>query len=171
VFDRLVEFLIQSMELFRFWIVLDSFEQGVLLRLGKFVRVVEPGLHFMWPFRIDHVLYESVVPTTHSMGNESITTKDGKSVGFHAIITYKVHDIRKAMLEIAETDHAVRDACQGEVGRVLRDHDWCDIIGSTEILDKLTAACRKRAFRYGIEVMSVQLAGLALVKTIRLMQN
>lgn len=171
MFDRLVEFIIQSIELFRFWIVLDPYEQGVLLRLGKFVRVVEPGFHFIWPFRVDHVMFESVVPTTHSLGNESITTRDGRSVGFHAIITYKVHDIEKAMLKISDTDHAVRDACGGEVGRVLRDHDWCDIIGSAEILEKLTEACRKRGFKYGIEIMSVQLAGLALVKSIRLMND
>lgn len=171
MFDRLVELVVQFADLFRFWVVLDSFEQGVLLRLGKFERVVEPGLHFIWPFHIDHVLYENVVPTTHSLGNESTTTKDGKSVGFHAVVTYKVHDIRKAMLEINDTDHAVRDACAGEIGRVLREHNWCDIIGSAEILDKLTGACRKRGFRYGIEVMSVQFAGLALVKSIRLMQN
>lgn len=171
MFDRLVDFVVQFADLFRFWVVLNPYEQGVLLRLGRFVRVVEPGLHFIWPFHVDHLIYQSVVPTTHSLGNESITSKDGKGVGFHAIITYKIHDIEKAMLEVSDTDHAVRDACAGEIGRVLRDHDWRDIIGSAEILDKLTAACRKRGFRYGIEIMSVQLAGLALVKSIRLMQN
>lgn len=147
------------------------YEQGVLLRLGKFVKVIEPGLTWIWPFQIDSVLFEKVVPTTHSLGNESITTRDGKSVGYHAIVTYKVRDIEKALLEIDDTDHAVRDACAGEIGRVLREHDWCGIIGSATILDELTAACRKRGFRYGIEIMSVQLAGLALVKSIRLMQN
>lgn len=170
MFDRLVEFIIQSIELFRFWVVLDSFEQGVLLRLGKFVRVIDPGLHFIWPFRIDHVLFESVVPTTHSLGNESAVTKDGKSLGFHAIVTYKVHDIKKAMLEINDTDHAVRDACAGEIGRVLRENNSCDIIGSTEIFEKLRVACRKRGFRYGIEIIDVQFAGLTPVRSIRLMQ-
>jgi regulator of protease activity HflC (stomatin/prohibitin superfamily) len=171
VLDRLVDFVIQFASLFRFWVVLDPYEQGVLVRLGKFIRVVEPGLTWKWPMNIDFVHVQSVVPTTHSLGNESITTKDGKGVGFHAIVTYQIRDIKKVMLEISDTDHAVRDACTGEIGRVLRDHAWHDIIGSEEILEKLTAACRKRGFRYGIEVMSVQLAGLALVKSIRLMQN
>lgn len=171
MFDRLVELLIQFADMFRFWVVLNPYEKGVLLRLGKFVKVVEPGLTFKYPFGVDEILHESVVPTTHSLGNESIITKDGKGVGFHAVATYKIRDIEKAMLEISDTDHAVRDACAGEIGRVLREHNWCDIIGSAEILDELTAACRKRGFRYGIEVMSIQLAGLALVKSIRLMQN
>lgn len=171
MFDRLIDFVIQFANLFCFWVVLDPYEQGVLLRLGKFVKIVEPGLTWRWPFHVDSVLHLSVVPTTHSLGNESVTTRDGKGVGYHAVVTYRIRDVQKAVLDISDVDHAVRDACAGEIGRVLRDHDWCDIIGSATILDELTAACRKRGFRYGIEIMSVQLAGLALVKSIRLMQN
>jgi regulator of protease activity HflC (stomatin/prohibitin superfamily) len=171
MFDRLVELLIQFADLFRFWKILDPYEQGVLIRLGKFVRIVEPGLSWIYPFGVDSVMHESVVPTTHSLGNESIITKDGKGVGYHAVVTYRIRDIKKAMLEISDTDHAVRDACSGEVGRVFREHNWCDIIGSEAFLDELTSACRKRGWRYGIEIMSIQLAGLALVKSIRLMQN
>jgi regulator of protease activity HflC (stomatin/prohibitin superfamily) len=170
MFDRLVQLLIEFARLFQCWIVLDPYEEGCLLRLGKFVRVLGPGFHWCWPFYVDVVHYQSVVPITHSLGNESITTKDGKGVGFHAVITYQINDIKKVLLEIADADHAVRDACSGEIGRVLREHTWCEIIGA-EILDELRAACRKRGFKYGIEIMSVQLAGLALVKSIRLMQN
>lgn len=170
MFDRLVDFVIQFAELFRFWVILEPFDEGVVLRLGKFVKVVGPGLTWKWPFGVDVVLVQSVVPTTHSLGNESITTKDGKNVGFHAVVTYQIRDIKKALLGINDTDHAVRDACAGEIGLVLRSHDWCDIIGSVEILEELTSACRKRGFRYGIEIMSVQFAGLSLVKSIRLMQ-
>lgn len=168
--DRLVDFVIQFAELFRFWVILEPYDEGVMLRLGKFTKTLGPGLTWKLPFGFETALIQSVVPTTHSLGNESITTKDGKGVGFHSIVTYQIRDIKKALLDVADTDHALRDACAGEIGRVLREHNWCDIIGSVEILDELTAACRKRGFRYGIEVMSVQLAGLALVKSIRLMQ-
>lgn len=169
--DKLIEFLLSILDLFRFWIVLLPFEQGVLLRLGRFVKVVEPGLHWMWPLHIDHVMYESVVPSTHNLGDESMITKDGKSCGFHAIVTYRIKDIEKALLEVHDDEHAVRDACAGEIGRVLRESTWLEISGESDILDRLTAACRKRGWRWGIEIMAVQLAGLALVKNIRLMQN
>lgn len=168
MFDRLVELLIGCVELFRFWVVLDPYERGVLLRLGRFVREVEPGFHWVWPFRIDHVLHESVVPTTHSLGYESITTKDNRSITFHAVITFQVRDIKKALLEIEDVNHAVRDACSGEIGRVLHGSTWAEVIDDA-ILDTLTAACRKRGFRYGIEIMSAQLASLSLTRNIRLM--
>jgi regulator of protease activity HflC (stomatin/prohibitin superfamily) len=168
--DRLLDFIIQFIELFKFWIVIEPFEQGVQTRLGKFVKVMEPGFHWMLPFHVDVATTEHTVPTTHSLGNESVTTADGKSVGFHAIVTYKVRDIVKAALEVEDVNHAVRDACAGEIGRVLRESTWQEVL-SPDILDRLTSVCRRRGFRYGIEILSVQLAGLTLCKTLRLMSN
>lgn len=168
--DKLIDFLIQCIELFKFWVVVHPYEAGVLLRLGKFNRVIECGFHWMLPFGIDHAATERTVPTTHSLGDESTISKDGKSVGFHAVVTYKVRDIQKALLEVDDVNHAVRDACCGEIGRVMRGSTWAEILGE-DMLDKITTACRKRGFRYGIEVMSVQLAGVAICRSIRLMQK
>lgn len=168
--DKLVDFAIQCIELFKFWVVIHPYEAGVRLRLGKFHQVLECGFHWMLPFGIDTHLAEYIVPTTHSLGDESTISKDGKSVGFHAVVTYKVRDIQKTLLEVDDVHHAVRDACCGEIGRVLREATWEEMLAE-DILDKLTAACRKRGFRYGIEVMSVQLAGIAQVRSIRIMQK
>ena len=168
--DKLIDFLIQCIELFKFWIVVHPYEAGVMMRLGRFIRVIECGFHWMLPFGIDHAITEHIVPTTHSLGDESTISKDGKSIGFHAVVTYKVRDIQKALLDVEDVNHAVRDACSGEIGRVMRESMWEEMLAE-DILEKLTAACRKRGFRYGIEIMSVQLAGLAQVRSIRLMQR
>ncbi len=171
MFDKLVDLIIQFAELFRFWYVLQPYEQGVLVRLGKFVRVMDPGFHWVCPFSVDVVHYENVVPTTHSLGDEATVTKDGRTAAFHAVVTYQVRDIRKAMLDVVDTDHAVRDACAGEIGKLMRERTWEELQHSEALLDDLTAVCRKRGFRYGIEIMSIQLASLALAKNIRLMQR
>jgi regulator of protease activity HflC (stomatin/prohibitin superfamily) len=167
MFDLIVQTILEFLHLFKFFGVLDPYQAGVKLRLGKFVTVLENGFYWQWPFGIEQVLTEHIVPTTHSLGEESITSKDGKSITFHAIVTYKVNDVRKALLEIQDVDHAVRDACSGECGRVLHESTWDEII-DVAILDTLTAACRKRGWRYGIEIMSVQLAGLAIARNFRL---
>jgi regulator of protease activity HflC (stomatin/prohibitin superfamily) len=167
LFDRLVDLLIGCIDLFRFWCVIPEYERGVLLRLGKFVRECEPGFHWVLPFSIDHVIAQVVVPSTHSLGHESVTTKDGKAITFHAVCTYSIRDIRKALLEVEDVNHAVRDACSGEIGRVLHEATWEEIIGG-EIMDKATAACRKRGFRFGIEVTSVQFASMSLTRNLRI---
>lgn len=106
--DKLVDFIVQCITLFKFWAVYQPYEAGALLRLGKFIRVLEPGFHWRYPFGIDQCLVEHTVPSTHSLGDESATTADGKSIGFHAVITYRVRDIAKALLEVDNVHHAVR---------------------------------------------------------------
>lgn len=168
--DRLVDFLIQFIDLFRFWVIIDPYEGGVMLRLGKKLRLLDNGFHFKIPFHIDAALTVRTVPSTHSLGNESITTQDGKSVGFHAVVTYRVRDVEKALLEVDDVDHAVRDAVSGEIGRVLRSKTWSQL-SDEDTYTEITAACRRRGWRYGIEIMSVQFSGMALCKSIRLMSN
>jgi regulator of protease activity HflC (stomatin/prohibitin superfamily) len=170
MFDKLVDVLLEFLHLFKFWIVCQPYEQAVLLRLGKFRRVLSSGFHWLLPFGIDYCISEHVVPTTHSLGDESVTSRDGKSVGFHAVVTYRISNIEKATLEVSDSNHAVRDATCGEIGRVMRELTWEQMLQS-ELPERLTAACRKRGWRYGIEILNVQLAGLALVRSIRLMQK
>ena len=170
MFDRLIELLVEFIELFKFWHVLDPYEEALVLRLGKLVRHCRPGFNWILPLGIERVYDEHIVPTTHSLGNESCTSRDGKSVAFHAIVTYRVRDIEKLLLEVEDGNHAIRDACCGEIGRVMRESTWEEMCAS-DILDKLTSAARKRGFRFGVEVMSVQLAGLVLCRSIRLMSE
>lgn len=45
-----VAFLFALTIFFGSWYTIDQTERGVLLRNGAFVEVVQPGLHFKWPF-------------------------------------------------------------------------------------------------------------------------
>jgi regulator of protease activity HflC (stomatin/prohibitin superfamily) len=168
MFDRLIDMVIQFIELFRFWTVIDPYEEALVLRLGKLHRHLLCGWHLVIPFGIERILTEHVVPAVRVLENESATTKDGKSIGFRAVATYRVRDIEKVLLEVEDGNHAVVDACAGEVTRVLRESTWEDIM-QPEIMDKVTAAARKRAFRFGVEIMSIQFTGMTLCRSIRLM--
>jgi regulator of protease activity HflC (stomatin/prohibitin superfamily) len=171
LFDRLVDIVLQFVELGKFWYVCEPFEAGVKTRLGRFVTVLEPGFHWCWPLGVDRVVTEHTVPRTHMLGPQSATTKDGKQIGFEAVITVKVNDIRKALLEVEHSEDAVKDSCAGTIGQVLSTCEWRDIISDEAVLDKITAACRKKGFRFGLEVMSVQFSSMALTRSLRLLQT
>lgn len=168
MFDRLIDLLVQFLDLFKFWFVCDPYEEALVLRLGKLHRHLHCGWHAIIPFGIERVLDEHIVPAVRVLENESATTSDGKSIGFRAVVTYRVRDIEKVLLEVEDGNHAVIDACAGEVARVLRESSW-EEIKAPEFLDKVTTAARKRGFRYGVEIMSIQFTGLALCRSIRLM--
>lgn len=171
MFDKLVDILVEFISLGKFWVVIEPFEAGVKTRLGKFVTVLESGFHWRLPLGIDAIWTEHVVPRTHSLGAQSATTKDGKQVGFEAVITVRVNDIRKALLEVEHSEDAVRDSCAGTIGQVLGTVTWADILDGDAVLEKITKACRPKGFRFGLEVMSVQFSSMALTRSLRLLQN
>lgn len=170
MFDRLIDLLVQFIELFKFWAVIDPYEEALVLRLGKLHRHLLCGWHWVIPMGIDRVIDEHIVPAVHVLENESVTTRDGKTISFRAVVTYRVRDIKKLLLEVEDGNHAVVDACAGEVARVLRESTW-EEINHPEILDTVTAAARKRGFKFGVEIMSIQFAGLVSCRAIRLIGN
>lgn len=167
--DRLVDLLVQCLGLFRFWVVMQPYEAGVLLRLGKFVRVLEPGLHWIWPFCVDQYEHEHTVPRTHSLMPQSVTLVDGKQVGFEAVITYKVRDIKVALLEVEDSEHAIHDSCAGTIAHTIMLCKWSELVESEDWTERVLKACRQKGFKFGLEITNVQFSTLALVKTLRLL--
>lgn len=147
------------------------YEAGVQLRLGKFIKKLEPGrLHWMIPFGIDQFEHEHIVPRTHSLSAQSVTLKDGKQVGFEAVITYKVRDIEVALLEVENSDHAIQDSCAGQIAHTIMMCTWTELVESEEWNDRVLKACRQRGFKFGLEITSVQFSTLALIKNLRVLK-
>jgi regulator of protease activity HflC (stomatin/prohibitin superfamily) len=170
--DRLIDFLLEGLNLLRFWIVLNPYEAGVQIRLGKFKKVLEPGFHWLLPFGIDQTLHEHTVPRTHTLGDQSVTTLDGKGIGFQAVITYQVNDIKKALMDVEDSDHAIQDSCAGNIAHVLAGYTWADINGKfDEVMDAVTKTCRARGWKFGLEIKSVQCATITTVRTYRLLNK
>ncbi len=146
--------------------VLHPYEGGVQLRLGKAWRVLEGG-HWYWkiPFA-DEILNEAIVPRTERLTGLATTTNDGKAIGFDAVITYRISDVLKALLDVHDLKDAIADSCAGIIGTELSNRTWGEVIHG-DTVDALTAACRKRGWKWGVEIQLVQLTGVAPVKNLR----
>lgn len=169
MFEKLIEILQASLESLLPFVILAEYQEGVLLRLGRFHRKLLPGLHWKIPY-FDSVLHDDVKPRTERLTGLSTTTLDGKSIGFDTVVTYSISDIRKALLEVHDLKDAVCDTCAGTVGTEMSNKEW-NAIRNGEVAEHLSAVCRKRGWRWGIEVHAVQLIGVALVKNIRISGN
>lgn len=167
MFDRIFEILGAIWEHLIPVVIVDPYEGAVLLRMGTFKREL-PGGGWYWkvPFA-DRVIPEHVVPRTERISGLATTTLDAKSIGFDAVVTYRISDIVKATLEVSALKDAIADSCAGIIGTELSNSTWDDIAhGRTT--ESLALACRKRGWRWGVEVMSVQLTGVALVRNFRI---
>lgn len=166
MFDKLIDVLVSIADQFRFFQVIREFERGVVLRFGKFSRSLEPGFHWILPFSIENVVLDNVVPRTVNLGAQALTTKDGKNVVVSGVVTAAIRDIEKALLEVESVDDAIKDSCYATIAALISAATW-DEIRSEEFVDRLTKACRKQAWKYGVEITRVQLSDIALAKALR----
>ena len=80
------------------FIIVRHYEAGVLLKLGKFHRVLHKGFNWKWPF-VNESLTCMIKPETFQTPNQTITTKDNKVISISFIGRYEVTDEKKFLLE------------------------------------------------------------------------
>lgn len=166
-FERFFDILLAIWQSLLPFTVVEQYERFVLLRFGKFVKVLEPGFHWVWPIGIDKVIGDNVVTRTHKLGEQSITTKDGRSATVRGVVTASINNIQKASLGVEHVDDAMNDSCLGEISRAVLATNWEDM-ARPEFVDALSKACRKNAWRYGIEIEQVQLSDIVLAPAHRI---
>ena len=167
MFDRLVDLFVQFLHLFRFWSVIDCYQRGVVLRLGRHHRDLEPGLHWIWPFGIEHVFAANVVTNTTNLGVQSLTTRDGHSISVSSLLTWRVLEPAKFLLEVEGGQEAISDLCYGAVADVVKAATWAEV-SEPKFADQCATRLRRRASRYGLEIERLQFSDLTKCRSLRL---
>lgn len=169
--DRLFDFVSDFLGLFQFWVVIDEYERGVLLTFGKRrtwrKSVLGPGLHFIIPLNIDSVYKDNVVPSLMNLGQQSLTTADGKAVVVTAVVMWSIIDIEKVLIEVEDADSALEEAASGIIGQSIEQMCWDDLHG-TDFVDDLADEIAEQSKLWGIKIHSVKLRDLSLAPSLRI---
>jgi regulator of protease activity HflC (stomatin/prohibitin superfamily) len=182
MFDRLVDLIIQFANLFVPWAVVDEYEGGVILTLGRprkpprwlrWIRkspVVGPGFYFRVPFGAELVLVTNVVTAIDDLIPQTLVTADGKTVVISIILTWRIERSRvdAFLLKVETAKQALRNAAVEEVSEYVRTSTYPELLEADVSLDLLDPI-QKKASKYGIVVEEVGLSDFAPVPTIRLL--
>lgn len=170
MFDRIFDFLKQFGRFFQFWVILDPWEGGVILRLGKFSRMAKVGWNWIWPFMIEFGSTANTAVHTLIVGPQSLMTKDGKQVVITSVITCTVEDPKPFILEINGGVQALDDAATGVVSKLVMSKTLEELLGM-DIANELTKDIRRFSKPWGVGINKVQLSDFTLMRSIRLLQS
>lgn len=154
--------------------------QGVVLRFGKFIKTVEPGLRFKIPFGVDRV---SIVPVKRQLKQEfgfategatnatqfsleqkeerSMVTGDLNAATVEWIIQYRIREPNLFLFEVRNPGETLRDISESVMRTVVGDRTVDEVItvGRQEIeveaLTQLQELVDK--YRLGLSIDQVQL--------------
>lgn len=157
-------------------------EEGIVLRFGKHVETVPPGLHFKLPFGIDQV---TTVPVARQLKQEfgfatpggtnlrkadpiednilvrNMVTGDLNSVLVDWVIQYRVTDPEKYLFRVRDPEATLRHASESVMRQVVGDRTVDEVItiGRQEIESECNVRLKELVELYslGITIDQVQL--------------
>jgi regulator of protease activity HflC (stomatin/prohibitin superfamily) len=161
--------LSEAWEQIRPFYVIREYEGAILMRFGK-CRVDEhkAGLYWKCPL-IDEVLTCFIATETMSVKSQSLTTKDDKNIVISAVVKCNISNPKKYLIKVKDVTNAISDVTQGKIKDIVMHKTWEECRGDIDEL--ITKAVRSEAIKWGISVDYVTITDLAIIKTIRLIQE
>jgi regulator of protease activity HflC (stomatin/prohibitin superfamily) len=169
MFDKLIDLLSNWIEQLLPIFIIRDYEKAVLLRVGKYKRTINPGIHFKIPF-FDEVLSQHVVVTTLSLPPQSLYTKDRQNVVVKGLVKYRIADVKTFLLEVYDAQDAISDMTQSIIKNIIMDKSLVECTDS-EIDNTLTKKSRVEARKWGVEIQQVTLTDLAPIRSFRLIND
>jgi modulator of FtsH protease HflK len=158
----------------------EAESEGVVLRFGKFLKTVEPGLHFKLPLGIDQV---SVLPTRRQLKLEfgfftpnytnpdqigaaqteekSMVTGDLNAALIEWVVQYRIDDPKQYLFDVRNPGQTLRDLSEAAMREIIGDRTVDEVItiGRQDIEVSALSRMQELAQRYklGVRVDQVQL--------------
>ena len=145
---------------------LDEWEEGVLLRRGKFVRVVGAGIVWHLPFEIDEIHTMNIRPTALELDAQVVSTGDGKTIACRGVLMWGIFDIKKALLDVEDAEDTLADIAVGIIQEMIEQQEW-DYIQSPDFRRDITKAVQKQARKWGIGVTTFKFQDLTTTRAYR----
>lgn len=166
-FDKLLDWVAEGVAYCQFMYVLDPYEEGVVIRLGKYNRTNTGGWHFIAPFGIEQEMHDTVVRTTSYLEVQSVTSSDGKPVNINAVLVYKIGNIKRWLLEVDDAEDALQDMTYGIISELGETKTWAEIM-KPEFMEEVTELVKEEAIKWGGRVEAVKLSDRVNSRSMRL---
>ena len=141
----------------------NTWQKFVVLRAGKLMGVKGPGLFLILPV-VDSVVavIDERIQTT-AFNAEQALTKDTVPVNVDAIIFWRVHDARRAALEITDYRQAIDRVAQTSLRETIGASMLSALLADRKAADeRLRAEIGSKTEEWGITVLSVEIRDVAI---------
>lgn len=148
--------------------IISQYQRAVLLRFGKYVKILQPGLNFVLPWRIDRTIYVDLRVATIDVSGQDIITRDNVPVSINAVVYFQVSDPYKALLNVENFRQATTLLAQTLLRSVLGSHDLDEMLSERDKLGKvLKEELDKLTEPWGVRVIAVEIKSVDLPETMK----
>jgi regulator of protease activity HflC (stomatin/prohibitin superfamily) len=148
--------------------IINEYEHGIILRLGKWHKNIEAGFIWKIPF-FDCVMHCHNTVTTMAIKNQSLTTKDEHQITIETIVKYKISNAKKYLLEVEDSIDAINDITQGKIKELIINRNWEEVksLKDIEIKDLVS----KEASEWGIKIYYITITSLVKARVYKIINS
>ncbi|MBC7512591.1 slipin family protein [Candidatus Saccharibacteria bacterium] len=147
--------------------IVNQYERGVVLSLGKFSGVKQPGLRIVVPI-IQRMIRVDVRSTPIDVPKQEIITKDNVTAGVDAVVYLRVVDPAKAVLETTNYVYATSQFAQSALRDVTGNVELDDVLGKREeISQQIKEIVDRQTDQWGIDVENVKIQNIELPQDLK----
>lgn len=147
--------------------VVQEWERGIILRLGKYDRTRGPGLFFIIPY-VEKMLKVDLRIITMEVPAQEIITRDNVTAKVNAVIYFKVMDPKEAVIRVYEYVRATTQIAQTTLRSILGQSELDQILAEREKLNHmLQQVIDQQTEAWGVKVTVVEIKDIELPQEMR----
>lgn len=142
--------------------VINQYQRGVVLTLGKFTGVRQPGLTVIIPI-FQRMVRVDIRSTPIDIPKQEVITKDNVTAAVDAVVYIRVKDPAKAVLETTNYSYATSQFAQAALRDVTGNVELDDLLSKREeVSGKIQTIVDEQTEQWGVDIESVRVQNIEL---------
>lgn len=142
--------------------VVNQYERGVVLTLGRFTGMRNPGLQIVIPI-FQRMIKVDVRTNTIDIPKQEVITKDNVTVNVDAVVYFRVANAEKAVLEVTNYIYASSQFAQAALRDVTGNVELDSLLGKRdEVSQQIMEIVDVQTEKWGIDVENVKIQNIEL---------
>jgi regulator of protease activity HflC (stomatin/prohibitin superfamily) len=164
--------ILVAVAVFLIWIlsglrIINEYEQGVVLRLGRYSGLRTAGLKWILPL-VDRMIVIDMRVTAEQVPPQDVITRDNVSVKVSAVIYFRVLQAERAFLQVTNFLFATSQFAQTTLRSVLGQVELDDLLSQRDKINlRLQEIIDRHTEPWGVKVTAVEVKQVDLPEEMR----
>lgn len=143
-------------------VIIDQYERGIVLTLGRYSHTLQPGLNILFPI-LQRVIRTDIRITTSDIPSQEVITKDNVPVGINAVVYFQVIKPEDAVLKIQDYNYAITQYAQTALRDVIGGVELDTLLGERQKLaDEIKTIVDQETTTWGIDVTAIKIQDIEI---------
>lgn len=165
----LQDLLTRFTEAFKWWFILQPWEQALRVRAGRHIKKFEGGVHFRIPY-LDAIFKQNCRLRTSDVPQQTVTNASNETLTIAGVLAYRVEDVTPLYMKL----HMAEETLAGKVQSLIADYIAVNVEQDTDphVVQKYINDIIQEGFQqFGLAEIEFWMTDYARVRTYRIIMG